>query len=162
MTNPIVLHLHLNEHRRTHTSERHQRTPHAFTLETSDLQAASSYSDLEPLVFESTELIHRGRSRVFRGVLSGAGYFDVPVVCKLRLFTENAYQRLQREAEVYQTKLRDMQGYYIPLFYGLYTGNISFNQCAVCLILEDCGSSLWCLDRGVNLNMEWRYASWPT
>ena len=47
-------------------------------------------------------------------------------------------QAYHHEAETYRTTLSDMQGHYIPSFYGLYVGTV-FRDPAVCIILEDCG-----------------------
>ena len=125
------------------------RGPHTFTLEAGDPRASPG----ESLTFRATKSIHRGHSRVFRGLLSGGEYHNVKVVCKLATMTEKTRRRFQREAEVYQTKLRDMQAYYIPRFYGLYTGSI-LHEPTVCLVLEDCGTSLANI---ADLSMEWRY-----
>lgn len=89
------------------------------------------------LVFRSAEKIYENDASVFRGTLSRYSGEDVTVVCKLEA-SEVAVRCLRHEATMYETKLRDMQGRYIPRFYGLYLGTIA-SEPAACLILEDCG-----------------------
>lgn len=124
------------------SDDRHPDTnpPHTFVLE----HTASTGSTSEPaagndLKFKRTALICEKRhTTVYRGILSGYASDDIPVVCKLAKHADKAMKRLRREAEFYETNLRDLQGYCIPRFYGLYQGLLSVGD-TVCMILEDCG-----------------------
>lgn len=108
--------------------------------------------------FHATELIAEGNSRVFRGTLSGDGVEEIKVVCKLSVAPSlQVERRYQHEASVYENELHELQGRYIPKFYGLYTGTLRSSP-AMCLLLEDCGESVNSIDA---LGMEWRFVSYP-
>lgn len=107
--------------------------------------------------FYATQLIAEGNSRVFRGTLSGDDVEVVKVVCKLAVApSQRLESRYHREASVYENHLHELQGRYIPKFYGLYTGTLRSNP-ALCLLLEDCGESVNSFD---TLGMEWRFVSY--
>ena len=136
----VTVHLHLEEE---------NASPHVFTRIAGDPHATSE----QPLTFKSMKLIHDGHSRVYKGHMSVGQHQGLDVVCKLARKTDKSHKRFQREADVYMTKLRDMQGLFIPRFYGLYIGDIS-GEPTICIILEDCGTSI---SNMADLSMQWRY-----
>ncbi|KAJ3559733.1 hypothetical protein NM688_g149 [Phlebia brevispora] len=97
----------------------------------------------ETLQFTQTELLHNGRSLVFKGTLSSGRKKQLNVVCKMIRDTEtdNRAKYLVREATAYSKNLEELQGICVPKFYGLYVGDI-YEEPASCIILEDCGVPL--------------------
>ena len=99
--------------------------------------------------FHAEEEIHRGRSHVQKGKLKCDGLeTQINAICK---FTVTHVPELYDEAELYSTKLRELQGQDIPVCYGyfecLYRDYNGRRRTMGCLILEDCGDSLnWDLD----------------
>ncbi|KAJ3559585.1 hypothetical protein NM688_g249 [Phlebia brevispora] len=105
--------------------------------------------------FHSTELIYEDDTCVYRGVLTGCGSQEIKAICKLGLKAypgSDVLEGYQHETEIYQTTLRDMQGSFIPKFYGMYVGTV-FRWPAACIIVEDCGRSLPAFN---SLSYEWR------
>ncbi|KII85390.1 hypothetical protein PLICRDRAFT_700923 [Plicaturopsis crispa FD-325 SS-3] len=49
---------------------------------------------------------------------------------------------LETEANNYRTKLYDLQGTIVPVFYGLFKGENRLNHKIGCMVLEDCGDSV--------------------
>ncbi|KII85392.1 hypothetical protein PLICRDRAFT_700925 [Plicaturopsis crispa FD-325 SS-3] len=49
---------------------------------------------------------------------------------------------LETEAKNYQTKLYDLQGTIVPVFYGLFKGDNKIDHKIGCIVLEDCGDSV--------------------
>ncbi len=92
------------------------------------------------LTFYSAQLLHSGKSEVYRGTLRDAAGFEKVVICKL---IEGDYFSVEYEADLYCTKLSQAQGAFVPHFYGLYTGTIrGSDKPAGCILLEDCGDAL--------------------
>ncbi|KAJ2985168.1 hypothetical protein NUW54_g10241 [Trametes sanguinea] len=100
---------------------------------------------LKELVYESSD----GNRQVFRAVLcqlatqSGLGGLTSErwdVVCKVA-YGERRIEALQREANIYNTKLLQLQGSTVPVMYGCYMGNTEDGSTAV-LILQYCGIPL--------------------
>ncbi|KAJ3559575.1 hypothetical protein NM688_g254 [Phlebia brevispora] len=109
----------------------------------------------EELEFRSTQLLYEDDTCVYRGVLIGCGSQEIKAICKLGLKAypgSDVLEGYQRETEIYQTTLRDMQGHFIPKFYGMYVGTV-FRWPAACIIVEDCGRSLSSFG---SLSYEWR------
>ena len=130
-----------------------------FHLDNTSIPPSDTRIYSERMKFHATQLIAEGSSRVFRGILSGDGVEEpVKVVCKLSVAPSSQVERMYRhEASVYEKYLYELQGRYIPKFYGLYTGTLRANP-AVCLLLEDCGESISSID---DLGMVWRFVSYP-
>lgn len=132
------LHLYISD-----SKSRNAKLPRTFVLE-HDGATPSSVSSTD-LTFKRTALLRNGHSRVYRGILSGYGSEDIRAVCKLVVGTTKTVD-MKHEAEIYETKLRDLQGHCIPRFYGLYRGSMPSDDAvlddATCLILEDCGERL--------------------
>ncbi|KAJ3532863.1 hypothetical protein NM688_g7360 [Phlebia brevispora] len=104
--------------------------------------AEISHASDKPSTFRSTALIHDHDTRVYRGLFTRADGQEIMAVCKLFCNAgAKATTRFRNEAKIYQTKLRDLQGRYIPRFYGLYSGDV-FGKVSMCMILEDCGESI--------------------
>lgn len=56
------------------------------------------------------------------------GVEEVRVVCKLSVAPSLQVERMyHHEASVYENNLYELQGRYIPKFYGLYTGTLRAN-----------------------------------
>ncbi|TBU26647.1 hypothetical protein BD311DRAFT_725811 [Dichomitus squalens] len=68
---------------------------------------------------ETSQLLHEGSTRVYRGTLTVDGRRPThsEVVCKL-----GRRQALHREADLYRGKLAPLQGRYVPTFVGLFDG----------------------------------------
>ncbi|KAJ3556367.1 hypothetical protein NM688_g2067 [Phlebia brevispora] len=130
------------------------KEPFSFSelpVEGHDPTETSSASD-RTLSFRSTEVIYDYDTRVYRGIFTDQDGQETKAVCKFVLDAgTQVKRRFQREAKMYQTKLRDLQGYCIPRFYGLYSGQVVGNN-SMCMILEDCGESVGTYD---TISMEW-------
>ena len=85
------------------------------------------------LSFHCFALLHEGNSTVYKGVIEG-----VEVVCKL--VREDYMPRIEHEANVYATKLKDLQGDVVPRFFGLFKGSDALGSLA-CLLLEYRGTA---------------------
>ena len=126
-----------------------------FKLDNHDSPTTSTtHTFTNDLTFTSSARIHSGNSLVYRGVLSGHGDNDIKVVCKLLASDSDSedVERYKHETDVYENVLHELQGRYIPRFYGYFHGSIA-NDTAICLILEDCGVSLPSID---DLQIGWR------
>ena len=133
--------------------KKHSSVPFTFTarVEPSKLSGAASTSHRK-LEFRSTEIIQSGETTVYRGVLIGLGAQEIQAICKLAVNPDRDLRDgFQNEACAYQDTLRDMQGHYIPEFYGLYDGIVRRDD-AVCLIVEDRGRSIGMFSR---MSDEW-------
>lgn len=124
--------------------------PRTFILEPNCISIDSDVVTGD-LTFRSTKQIHDGHSSVYKGILSGYSSDTLEVVCKLVTGTK-AIDRLRRETKMYETKLCDMQGTGIPIFYGMYTGTVD-SEPAACLILEYCGETVGDFSR---IKLLWR------
>ncbi|TFY80851.1 hypothetical protein EWM64_g3168, partial [Hericium alpestre] len=88
------------------------------------------------LVVERTEFVHDGEeSDVYKGTLFGGP--ETQVVCRLA-FSQDARRRQANEARFYTSKLKDLQGVWVPHYYGFYIGNTKFGLTS-CLVLSYCG-----------------------
>ena len=127
------------------------------------LERSPSRTELgDDLSFKSTDIIKDDPSApTYRGILSASGQKPRRVVCKLRMSTDPPVftkynRRLRHEADIYETKLQDMQGSFIPKFYGLFTGSVA-SKTAICILLEDCGV---CVGMSFGaIPFLWRYVS---
>lgn len=104
---------------------------------------SSSHTAVRPVRFHSAKSIHEAHSYVFSGKITlraSNSDSEVDVICKL-VFDD--ISRLAHEAEVYTTKLAELQGSVVPRFYGYYVGSFLYypgRTCAVaCMLLEPCG-----------------------
>ena len=80
-------------------------------------------------------LLHTGETgcRVFRGALSIDGCRHSEVVCKMGQ-GPRLVERIRKEAELYRSELKPLQGRYVPTFVGLFEGNMEGGETA-CLVL---------------------------
>ena len=88
-----------------------------------------------------------GNSQVFRAelrIVAAGGLTDHDygrdVVCKVA-YGHRQIEVLQKEADLYNTKLRHLQGTVVPLMYGCYIDDTEEGLTGV-LVLQDCGDPL--------------------
>ncbi|TFY62979.1 hypothetical protein EVG20_g6508 [Dentipellis fragilis] len=92
--------------------------------------------------FRGKELVHKGRcSEIFRGRLWGMGFLEpADVVCKF-VHGLPMMERLRRETQFYEGKLKPLQGAFVPRCYGAFMGQVEDRQMG-CIILEYIGRPL--------------------
>ena len=100
--------------------------------------------------FRSSCVIHDGNSVVQKGTLCRTGESDVTAICKFVLGGD--LTRIRREANLYMDPyhLKNLQGRYVPRFYGYYEGvaNDFGREVTIgCMILEDCGRGVTLAER---------------
>ena len=133
----------------------HEQGIHTFTVE----RRPTTVELGDDLIFTATSVVKNdSNSRAYKGILSATGQQPRNVVCKLRISTDTAVfarydRRLRHEAHIYGDNLQDMQGHYVPRFYGLCTGSVA-SKPAICLLVEDCGVSVPYYS---DLSFPWRY-----
>ena len=118
-----------------------------YTATAVDFEATDSPATTRVASFRAFESVHRGHSQVQRGHIRPAGSSDdaAPIsgICKL---TMTHLSELRDEAELYATKLRDLQGKDVPICYGYFEcqalDSDDRKRTMGCLILEDCGAAL--------------------
>ncbi|PSR76125.1 hypothetical protein PHLCEN_2v8675 [Hermanssonia centrifuga] len=99
--------------------------------------AANSSSELE---FSSSATLGHRDSGVYRGILRKPDGSEQEVVCKI---VKGDTMPLEVEAELYNTRLKDLQGTDVPRFFGLFTGIIEgFPIRIACILLEYCGPTM--------------------
>ncbi len=75
-----------------------------------------------------------------RGILLKPDGSEQEVVCKI---VKGDTMPLEVEADLYNTKLKDLQGTDVPRFFGLFTGIIEgFPIRIACILLEYCGPTM--------------------
>ena len=130
--------------------------PSMFSARAEPNEPADDNSDNKKLTFRCAELLKIGETSVYRGVLEGYDSQEINAVCKLAINPRRDLQYcFDNEARAYQKDLRDMQGHYIPICYGVFDGIVNRDR-AVCIIMEDCGHRI---GRFSNLADEWRYST---
>lgn len=84
--------------------------------------------------------LHKGHSTVMRGALTGSSSYDGPtdVVCK---WVVSNTERLKSEANLYVTKLAELQGLCVPRFVGSHEKDGDVISIA-CILLEYCGQRI--------------------
>lgn len=92
--------------------------------------------------FRRSKVIHHHNSVVQRGLLHVDENATLPAVCKFVHGDDVA--RLKYEAELYEDPrhLKNLQGVYVPRFYGYFEGPTQVQELEVsfgCMVLEDCG-----------------------
>lgn len=91
------------------------------------------------LTFDKAKKLYtKNHTTVFRGELTVAGYMKpMDVVIKIDIFDPHS-ESLINEAKLYTTKLHDLQGIVVPLYYGIYHAKFGSND-VTCLVLQYCG-----------------------
>ncbi|TFY83793.1 hypothetical protein EWM64_g212 [Hericium alpestre] len=108
----------------------------AMSYDRAILQADDPSTPSAQLIVEQTELVHEGgESDVYKGTLFGES--ETQVICRLA-FSRDARHRMANEARFYTSKLKDLQGVWVPRYYGFYVGNTTFGLTS-CLVLSYCG-----------------------
>jgi len=103
-------------------------------------------------LIQITPIVQTLSNDLYRGTLAVPGK-DIPIVVKQSRIEGDVLEfvsQLQGEAMVYCRDLQSCQGEVVPLFYGLYEGNIG-GRPLTCILLEDCGDP--CDDDLKNLDM---------
>ncbi|KAI0933452.1 hypothetical protein AcV5_005593 [Taiwanofungus camphoratus] len=92
------------------------------------------------LTINNMKPMYEGNSKTYRAALHCDGNPTVDVVCKI-VHGEEAIARLRNEAHMYTTRLQEFQGYIVPIYHGLFEGEI-FSQLAACLVTQYSGERL--------------------
>ena len=65
---------------------------------------------------------------------------ETPLVFKVAA-GNSALKRLEHEADIYASKLKDLQGKVVPRYFGMYKGRSDYGNVGV-MVLEHCGEAL--------------------
>lgn len=95
------------------------------------------------LIFDNAKELHEGNhTTVFRGELSAEDGSMDPLDVVIKIDIDKSHTKsLIREARWYTTKLDDLQGHVIPIYYGLYQAKFEARN-VTCLVLQYCGEPI--------------------
>lgn len=112
----------------------------SYTLVTPGPHGEEDAKNAVNLKAQDTQLVRKKRDMViYRAKLHSDEIPNSPISVVCKCAYGPSMKSLSQETEVYQTKLNDLQGFYIPRFLGLYNGQHPDGYTVTIMVLSDEG-----------------------